>query len=92
MIANPPARATLEKRPAFWAFERLDTFRPRIIQRAGRLIRPQGQLTLSTSANTAVQEELFHYVEVASYLRSQLSDIYATMGSSDYLNPRIRNR
>jgi hypothetical protein len=49
MIANLPARATLEKRPAFWAFERLDTFRCRIIHRAGRLIRPQGQLTLSTS-------------------------------------------
>ncbi|MCA1853507.1 MAG: IS1380 family transposase [Beggiatoa sp.] len=63
MIAHPPSRATLEKRPAFWAFERLDTFRRRILQRAGRLIRPQGQLTLSMSANPAVQEELLHYLE-----------------------------
>lgn len=63
MIAHPPSRATLEKRPAFWAFERLDTFRRRIIQRAGRLIRPQGQLTLSMSANPAVQYELLHYIE-----------------------------
>ena len=62
MIAHPPSRATLEKRPAFWVFERLDTFRRRIIQRAGRLIRPQGQLTLSMSANPAVQEELLHYL------------------------------
>ncbi len=63
MIAHPPARATLEKRPAFWSFERLDTFRRRIIQRAGRLIRPQGQLTLSMPANPAVQDELLHYLE-----------------------------
>ena len=63
MIADPPSRATLEKRPAFWVFERLDTFRRRILQRAGRLIRPQGQLTLSMSANPAVQEELLHYLE-----------------------------
>jgi len=63
MIAHPPSRATLEKRPAFWAFERLDTFRRRILQRAGPLIRPQGQLTLSMSANPAAQEELLHYLE-----------------------------
>jgi hypothetical protein len=63
MIAHPPSRATLEKRPALWVFERLDTFRCRILQRAGRLIRPQGQLTLSMSANTAVQEELLHYLD-----------------------------
>jgi Transposase DDE domain group 1 len=63
MIAHPPSRATLEKRPAFWVFERLDTFRRRIIQRAGRLIRPQGQLTLSMSANPAVQQELLHYLD-----------------------------
>jgi hypothetical protein len=63
MIAHPPSRATLEKRPAFWVFERLDTFRRRILQRAGRLIRPQGRLTLNMSANPAVQEELLHYLE-----------------------------
>ena len=63
MIARPPARTTLPKRPALWAFERLDTLRRRLIQRAGRLIRPQGQLTLSMSANPAVQNELLHYLE-----------------------------
>ena len=62
MMAYPPSRATLEKRPAFWAFEGLDTLRRRLIQRAGRLIRPQGQLTLSMSANPAIQEELLHYL------------------------------
>jgi hypothetical protein len=63
MIAHPPSRATVEKRPAFWVFERLDTFRRRVIRRVGRLIRPQGQLTLSMSANPAVQAELLHYLE-----------------------------
>ncbi|MDQ3772892.1 MAG: IS1380 family transposase [Pseudomonadota bacterium] len=62
MIAHPPSRTTLEKRPALWDFARLDTLRCRLIQRAGRLIRPQGQLTLSMSANQAVQEELLHYL------------------------------
>ena len=62
MIAYPPSRTTLEKRPALWDFARLDTLRCRLIQRAGRLIRPQGQLTLSMSANQAVQEELLHYI------------------------------
>ena len=56
-------RSTQEKRPALWQFEQLSTIRQRIIQRAGRLIRPQGQLTLSMSANEAVQNELLHYLE-----------------------------
>ncbi|MGH8469238.1 MAG: transposase [Gammaproteobacteria bacterium] len=60
MIVHPPSRITLEKRPALWDFARLDTLRRRLIQRAGRLIRPHGQLTLSMSANQAVQEELLH--------------------------------
>ena len=62
MIAHPPSRTTLEKRPALWDFAHLDTLRRRLIQRAGRLIRPQGQLTLTMSANQAVQEELLHYL------------------------------
>lgn len=63
MITQDPARNTQEKRPALWKFEQLGTLRSRIIQRAGRLIRPQGQLTLSMSANDAVQNELLHYLD-----------------------------
>ena len=62
MIAHPPARATMEKRPAFWAFLKLDTLRRTLLQRAGRLIRPQGRLTLSLSANATVRDELLHYL------------------------------
>ncbi|MGH8654372.1 MAG: transposase [Gammaproteobacteria bacterium] len=63
MIAHPPSRTTLEKRPAFWDFARLDTLRRRLIQRAGRLIRPHGQLTLSMAVNPAVRDELLYYLK-----------------------------
>jgi hypothetical protein len=64
MITRSPSRLTQQKRPALWDFEQLDTLRRRIIQRAGRLIRPQGRLTLSMSANNSVKTELLHYLEV----------------------------
>jgi len=63
ILAAPAAAArALPKRPAAWAFEKLDTLRHRIIQRAGRLIRPQGELTLTMSANHAVRQDLMHYL------------------------------
>ncbi len=62
MIADPPPRLTLEKRPALWNFLQLGTLRSQFIQRAGRLIRPQGQLILSMSANQPVQNALLHYL------------------------------
>ena len=55
MLAAATANRALPKRPAAWAFEKLDTLRHRIIQRAGRFTRPQGQLTLTMSANEAVR-------------------------------------
>ena len=63
MITRPPSRKKQEKRPALWDFEQLNTLRQRVIQRAGRLIRPQGRLTLSMSANRSVQNELLHYLD-----------------------------
>jgi len=66
MIAHPVSRATQEKRPALWKFEKLDTIRKRIIQRAGRLIRPKGKLTLSMSENEAVEKELLHLLDAIS--------------------------
>lgn len=58
MRTTQPARSTQSKRPALWKFEELGTLRRRMIQRAGRLIRPQGKLTLSMSANKAIENEL----------------------------------
>lgn len=66
MRARPPARTTTAKRPALWPFASIATVRRQIIQRAGRLIRPQGRLTLSMSANEAVQNELLHLLDALS--------------------------
>lgn len=64
MLASHAAPRALPKRPAAWAFERLDTLRHRIIQRAGRLTQPQGKLTLTMSANYAVRRDLLHFLDV----------------------------
>jgi hypothetical protein len=64
MLAAPSAPRALPKRPASWTFEKLDTLRHRIIQRAGRLIRPQGELTLTMSANPVVRKDLLHFLDV----------------------------
>jgi hypothetical protein len=64
MLASPCASRSLPKRPAHWAFEKLDSLRHRIIQRAGRFTRPAGQLTLTMSANHAVQQDLLHFLDV----------------------------
>ncbi len=45
------------------SFEKPDTLRRRIIQRAGRLTTPKGELTLTMSANDAVQQDLLHLLD-----------------------------
>ena len=62
MLASTPNRRALPKRPSNWSFQRLDTLRHRIIQRAGRITRPGGVLTLTMSANDAVQKDLLHFL------------------------------
>jgi len=57
------AHRALPKRPAAWAFEKLDTLFGRIIQRAGRFTRPQGELTLTMSSNEAVRKDLLHFLD-----------------------------
>ncbi|MCP4289843.1 MAG: IS1380 family transposase [Gammaproteobacteria bacterium] len=63
MLVRPPQRKTTPKRAPLWNFERLDTFRRKLLQRAGRLTQPQGVLTLTLSANEAVKNELLGYLE-----------------------------
>jgi len=63
MISSSPSIRALPKRPAVWPFQKLDTLRHRIIQRAGRLTRPQGELTLTMSGNQAVQQDLLHFLD-----------------------------
>lgn len=64
MLVQPSSQRALAKRPAVYSFERLDTLRHRIIQRAGRLTRPQGELTLTMSANHAVRSDLIQFLDV----------------------------
>ena len=63
MISSPPERATQEKRPTLWKFKALGTLRREIIQRAGRIIQPQGKLVLSMAKNDAVKDEMLHYLD-----------------------------
>jgi hypothetical protein len=63
MVTHEPTLQTEQKRPACWDFMQLNMLRQHIIQRAGRLIRPQGQLVLSMSANAAVQRDLLQIIE-----------------------------
>lgn len=55
-------RHTSVKRPALWKFSKIGTLRKQIIQRAGRLIRPQGILTLSMTNNPAVERAVLSYL------------------------------
>lgn len=63
MLTSNPATRSLPKRPVSWAFEKLDILRHRLIQRAGRLTTPQGELTLTMSAKDAVRQDLLHFLD-----------------------------
>ena len=56
------SRKSSPKRAAEWIFEGLGTIRRKIIQRAGRLSRPRGRLTLTLGDNQAVEEEIAYYM------------------------------
>ncbi len=64
MQAKPKDRHTSEKRSALWEFLQLDTIRRTLLQRAGRITRPEGRLTLTMSANATVRKEMLHYLGV----------------------------
>lgn len=48
------------KRACLWAFEKVDTLRKTLIQRAGRLTHPKGVLTLTISANDWIKSRLLN--------------------------------
>jgi len=63
MLATPRATYARAKRPAAWAFQTLGTLRHHLIQRAGRLTEPHGELTLTLSANPRVENDLLHFLD-----------------------------
>jgi len=66
VTARSTERSTV-KRAALWVFEQIGTFRKRLIQRAGRLTRPGGVLTLTCSANKDTERAL---MEILSALQA----------------------
>jgi hypothetical protein len=62
METQPAARGTTERRASLWIFEHVGTLRRNLLQRAGRLTTPQGELTLTMSANRAVKDQMLHYL------------------------------
>jgi hypothetical protein len=66
MTAHPPQRRTTAKRTALWPFAKLGTLQRKLIQRAGRLLRPAGKLVLSMNANETVENELLHYLDAVA--------------------------
>lgn len=63
MIEHPAANRAKPKRPPAWVFQKLDTIRRQVIQRAGRFTRPQGKLTLTMSPNNAVKQDLLFFMD-----------------------------
>jgi hypothetical protein len=53
-----PCRKTTAQRATLWVFEKLDTVRKTIIQRAGRLTQPNGTYTLTISANSWIAKSI----------------------------------
>lgn len=64
-MQTKPRRESGLTRPALWLFEKLETVRNLLIRRAGRMHRPDGKLTLTMSANEAVQRD---YERIAARL------------------------
>lgn len=67
MAATAKYRHTTARRASLWVFAKLNTLRGTMIQRAGRLTRPQGKLTLTISANRAVKNQLLQYLAASQH-------------------------
>ena len=63
MQTTKPLRRTTAKRASLWIFEKVDTLRKTLIQRAGRLTRPKGTLTLTISANHCIKRRLLNTLD-----------------------------
>ena len=63
MLTTPQSRGTIAKRTTLWVFVKLDTLRGKMIQRAGRLTRPQGTLTLTISGGRVVKDSILNCLD-----------------------------
>ena len=62
MRIGRPSRRTDAKRAARWVFEELGTLRKQIVQRAGRLVRPAGKLTLVFGTNPKLKKKILEFM------------------------------
>ena len=62
MTVQPRRTRNTAKRACLWAFEKIGTFRHRLIQRAGRLTRPAGVLTLHLAASGEAAADIKQYL------------------------------
>ncbi len=62
MEASERQRGTTDKRRPLWIFEGLEMMRRKFLQRAGRLTRTNGTVTLTLSTNRAVEQLLQSYL------------------------------
>ena len=58
MTTSQRSRGTTARRATLWVFEQIDTVRRTVIQRAGRITRPQGKLTLTISGGDYLKQRL----------------------------------
>jgi hypothetical protein len=63
MQVHPPQRSTNRKRTALWAFERVDTVRRTILQRAGRLSTPSGKQVLTFCAGKELKQRVLQILQ-----------------------------
>jgi hypothetical protein len=63
MVARSKEKGTTEKRAPLWRFDELNTLRHLIIQRAGKLTTPKGELTLTLNGNETVQRDIFMFLD-----------------------------
>lgn len=63
MRTEERSRGTTDNRAALWVFEQVETVRRTLLQRAGRLTRPGGKLTLTISGAGIVKEKLLGMLE-----------------------------
>jgi len=63
MQIEPPTRTTTRQRPTLWAFEQVDTIRKTVLQRAGRLSRPSGKLTLTFCVGKKLKQRVLHIIQ-----------------------------
>ena len=62
MKTQPVERLTTAKRTALWAFEKIGSLRKKIIQRAGRITKPGGIITLTVAGNQAVKDRVCFFL------------------------------